>query len=57
MICLTDALVAMTDSQLSVTEADEESIDVCIVSGVSGNIEDDLVVIVEISDGTASKVQ
>ena len=57
MICLTDALVAMTDSQLSVTEADEESIDVCIVSGVSGNIEVDLVVIVEISDGTASKVQ
>ena len=54
-VYLTDAVVAMIDTQLYVTEGQETSIDVCVTSGIIGNIERDLIATLEINDGTASK--
>ena len=54
-VYLTDSLVAMTNTQLSVTEGQGAFTDVCINSGIVGNIELELIVTLEINDGTASK--
>ena len=54
-VYLTDSLVAMTNTQLSVTEGQGAFTGVCINSGIVGNIELELIVTLEINDGTASK--
>ena len=53
--CLTDAVVTMMHTTRAVTESiDGSAVDVCVMSGIAGNIERDLVVTLTTDYGNAS---